>query len=528
MIIRSKEQLSLKEESAALGIPFISNVTDDLFSKELVKDIPISWARSQPLLPILYEGVPSLLISRPDDLESLNKVAIVLGRELEPVVTENDILLNAIERCYGLYGSASSLQKEEPLPVNVISSEEETTSSPICDLLSSEETSPCARFLNSVLLQAVRENASDIHFEPFSDKFVIRFRIDGILYERFRPSAEMIPSLISRLKVISGMDISEKRLPQDGMAKVRLGEKKIDIRTSTIPVADGERIVLRLLDREDAHHPLEDLGFFGKSLSDFRNLLKQPNGIIIVSGPTGSGKTTTLYSALGELDALSSNIITIEDPVEYRLDGISQIQVKPKIGLTFASGLRHILRQDPDVVLVGETRDPETAEIAVRASLTGHLVFTTLHTNDAPSAIMRLTDMGVPPYLLASSLRGVLAQRLVRKLCPKCKRQAASGLVHSQIGHLPQNWITRFDENGMMEATGCAECLGGYKGRMAIFEMMTINEELSSLIRSGVEDGRDLREAALRGGMVAMADDGLEKVAMGLTDLREISGALAL
>ncbi len=506
---------------------YLEEIPDELFSKDLISKLPLALARSLSMLPIVIDGVNALVVADPGDLEGQRKIELITGSSLEPVAAERELIADAIGRCYGKHALADKAEKEVT-PKEDTSSQKTTKAAIANDLLLQDDAAPVTRLVNSILLEAVRSNASDIHFEPFAERTAVRFRIDGVLHERAVPPKELEAALISRLKVMAGMDIAERRLPQDGMSQVQIGNKSIDIRTSTIPVADGERVVLRLLNRDNASLPMQSLGMTDEMLSDFRSLMHTPNGIIIVSGPTGSGKTTTLYAALGELDSKRKNILTIEDPVEYRLPNIGQIQVKPKIGLTFASGLRHILRQDPDIVLVGETRDPETAEIAVRASLTGHLVFTTLHTNDAPSAIMRLTDMGIPPYLLASSLRGVLAQRLVRRLCPHCAERKALTDKEISAYHIPSLWQERLAKSGIMQPRGCDKCTEGYKGRQGIFELMSCTSEIASLIRGGVADGADLNEAAQRGGMLPMLHDALHKVELGITDLGEVAGALAL
>jgi general secretion pathway protein E len=332
-------------------------------------------------------------------------------------------------------------------------------------------------------------------------------------------------ALVSRLKVMARMDTTERRLPQDGMARVRIGEREIDIRVSTIPVAEGERVVLRLLDRDAALLPLTDLGMETDMLSEFGALLTQANGIVVVCGPTGSGKTTTLYAALGQLNARRRNILTIEDPIEYQLPQIGQMQVKPKIGLTFAAGLRHILRQDPDIILVGETRDLETAEIAIRASLTGHLVFTTLHTNDAPGAVIRMMDMGVEPYLLVSSLRGVLAQRLVRKLCPRCRVPAVlTDKERSRLGAL----APRLAGQSLWTSRGCPECREGFRGRTGIFELLVVTRAVQEVVRSRQRTvaADDLRTAAEGIGAEGLLADGLRKVLRGTTSLDEVLRAI--
>ncbi|MCG2660722.1 MAG: GspE/PulE family protein, partial [Kiritimatiellae bacterium] len=390
------------------------------------------------------------------------------------------------------------------------------------DLLQVAEHAPITQLINLILLEAIKASASDIHVEPFESRLRIRFRIDGMLYEQTSPPKHLEPALISRLKVMAHMDIAEKRLPQDGVARVRIGEREIDIRVSSIPVAEGERVVLRLLNRSTTVLPLVGLGLSTAMLEAIDRLLLEPNGIIIVSGPTGSGKTTTLYAALQQLNKSRSNILTIEDPIEYQLPDIGQIQVKPKIGLTFASGLRHILRQDPDTILVGEIRDLETAEIAVRASLTGHLVFTTLHTNDAPSAVVRMIDIGVEPYLLAACLRAVLAQRLIRRLCAVCRRPAT--LTEAEIAVLPGEKAARCTARplAVWSPQGCPACLEGYKGRTGLFELMIVNADMANAIRAEHPNSQSLRELAIRGGMTTLLDDGAEKLARGLTSFAEL------
>ena len=518
---------SLRALADALGLLFVETVPDSLFSPELSGRLPVSWARTAGLLPVEIDGVPSLLTSDPADLEAHQKAALAVGSPLQTVVAPAAAIASAIERCYA--GAAPAAPVPAPEAPRAETAEPADIPSPASgeasDLLADSDATPVVGLVNRMLLEAVRERASDIHLEPFADHLAVRYRIDGLLYARPPLPRSQTAAIVSRLKVMADMDIAERRLPQDGMTQVKAGGRVIDIRVSTVPVADGERVVLRLLNRSDTLRPLSSLGMDTALLDDFRSLLKAPNGIIVVSGPTGSGNTTTLYAALGEIDSAHRNVLTIEDPVEYRLPNIGQIQVKPKIGLTFANGLRHILRQDPDVILVGETRDAETAEIAVRASLTGHLVFTTLHTNDAPSAVMRLVDMGVQPYLLASCLRGVLGQRLVRTLCDHCKElvdfdTAADGL------DLPANWVEKAGEAEFFTPVGCDSCLDGFSGRTGIFELMVCTPALQSAIRNGCQSGDDLREAAVAAGMHQLADDALERVLEGVTALSEVAGAL--
>jgi general secretion pathway protein E len=366
------------------------------------------------------------------------------------------------------------------------------------DLLEASDDAPIIRMLNALLTQAARDGASDIHIEPYERHSSVRFRVDGTLREVVQPNRALHAALISRLKIMAELDIAEKRLPQDGRISLRIGTRAVDVRVSTLPSAHGERAVLRLLDKSESRISLEAVGMTGKTLERFLGLIEQPHGIILVTGPTGSGKTTTLYAALSRLDAGSSNIMTVEDPIEYELPGIGQTQVNPRIDLDFAKALRAILRQDPDVIMIGEIRDYETAQIAIQASLTGHLVLATLHTNDAASAVTRLTDMGVEPFLLSSSLLGVLAQRLVRKLCEYCKVEVEG------------------------VARGCQHCgYTGYHGRTGIFELMTADERMRALVHKQASEA-EIREAALAAGMRLMRDDGDRLVREGITSREEV------
>jgi general secretion pathway protein E len=355
--------------------------------------------------------------------------------------------------------------------------------------------------LNALLTQAAKDGASDIHIEPYERSSSVRFRVDGTLREVVQPNKALHAALISRLKIMAELDIAEKRMPQDGRISLRIGGRAIDVRVSTLPSAHGERAVLRLLDKSESKFTLEGLGMDGQVLSAFHGLVQQPHGIVLVTGPTGSGKTTTLYASLSRLDTSTTNVLTVEDPVEYELAGIGQTQVNAKIDLTFAKALRAILRQDPDVIMIGEIRDFETAQIAIQASLTGHLVLATVHTNDAPSTVTRLIDMGVEPFLLSSTLLGVLAQRLVRKLCPHCKRQDAQGLWHP---------------------VGCAECSRtGYKGRTGVYELMVVDEALQALVHNRASEA-EITKAAQSHGLRSMRQDGERLVAAGITSAEEV------
>ncbi len=390
----------------------------------------------------------------------------------------------------------------------------------VADLLETDDDAPVVRLVNALVAQALRERASDVHIEPYEREVLVRFRIDGVLHTIVRPPASVHAALVSRIKVMAGLDIAEKRLPQDGRFFVRVAGREVDVRVSILPTAFGERVVLRLLDRGARMLSLEELGMAEDHLALVRETIASPHGIALVTGPTGSGKTTTLYAALLAVDRENRNVMTIEDPVEYRIAGVAQMQVRPKIGLTFAAGLRSILRQDPDIVMVGEIRDLETAEIAIQASLTGHLVLATLHTNDALSSIVRLTDMGVEPYLVASSLILVEAQRLVRRLCPACKRARAARAEDWRLLDLPADAYPEVE--AVYEPVGCAACRGsGYRGRIAIYEMAKISEALRAAIHDGASLDR-LRKIAAREGMRTLRQDGARHVAAGITSIEEV------
>ena len=369
------------------------------------------------------------------------------------------------------------------------------------DLLEAADDAPIIRMLNALLTQAAKDGASDIHIEPYERSSSVRFRVDGTLREVVQPNKALHAALISRLKIMAELDIAERRLPQDGRISLRIGGRAIDVRVSTLPSSHGERAVLRLLDKTESRFTLEGLGMDGEVLSAYQRLIQQPHGIVLVTGPTGSGKTTTLYASLGQVDTATTNVLTVEDPVEYELPGIGQTQVNAKIDLTFAKALRAILRQDPDVILIGEIRDFETAQIAIQASLTGHLVLATVHTNDAPSSVTRLIDMGVEPFLLSSTLLGVLAQRLVRKLCPKCRRQG---------------------EDGRWHPVGCEHCAHtGYKGRTGVYELMTVHDDVKTLVHNRASE-QELAAAARASGLRSMREDGERLVLSGVTSLEEV------
>ena len=504
----------LQGRADRLGMPWVLSLPSGALDPALIHEVPVDWARANCVLPVRLDQGLCALVAEPEALDRLEYLSLLLDDEVQPVLAPRELILQSIEHCYySKEDSPDTFLQTMDMGSDRVAGAEDTSA----DLLRASRETPVTQLVNLILLEAVKRGASDVHFEPFETRLRVRYRIDGVLYEQTSPPKHLEESLISRLKVMGKLDIAEKRLPQDGMAKVRIGDREIDIRLSTVPVAEGERVVLRLLDRDSALLPLSHLGMPDSMLQGMLNLLTAPNGMVLISGPTGSGKTTTLYAALSNLDATRKNILTIEDPIEYQLDNIGQIQVKPKIGLTFASGLRHALRQDPDVILVGETRDIETAEIAIRSSLTGHLVFTTLHTNDAIGSIGRLLDMGVEPFLLASCLRGVLAQRLVRTLCPHCRKSMhADASVLKDFGA----YAGVLAGSEVWEPVGCEKCLEGYRGRTGVFELLTVDQDLRSLIRRGFE-GR--AEHVLPADHRSLVDDAIVKMREGRTSLSEVA-----
>lgn len=501
--------------AAEYGIETLDSVPESALDADLIAGLPVEWARSNCVLPVSLDGEKCLLVADPSDVSAQEYVSLLLGCELRALLSSREEILKCIEKCYfSKDDTPGDFLKDMPAQEGEV--RQETRSN---DLLSASANAPVTQLVNLILLDAVKKKASDVHVEPFESRLRIRYRIDGTMYEQSSPPRHVEDSLVSRLKVMGRMDIAEKRLPQDGMAKVRVGEREIDIRVSTVPVAEGERVVLRLLDRESSLLPLDVLGMSEGCLNQFNDLLARPNGMMVVSGPTGSGKTTTLYAALNTLNSERLNILTIEEPIEYQLPDIGQIQVKPKIGLTFASGLRHILRQDPDVILVGETRDLETAEIAIRASLTGHLVFTTLHTNDAISSVIRLVDVGVEPFLISSCLEGVLAQRLVRKLCDQCaEEEIATEQDAARLGNLGAVLVGK----PVRKARGCEKCLEGYSGRLGVFELFKVNDDVRELMRQRTIDASSLQSVAAESGMISLGADGVDKVLAGKTSISEI------
>ncbi len=481
----------------------------------LLREIPITFSKANLVLPLrISDGELIGLVSDENGILSLSEIARQKGLKPSFVMVSKDELLDAIGRSYGQLGSAEEVMETiSGEDLSSVASEFERPK----DLLELTEDAPIIRLLNAVLQQAVKERASDIHIEPYEKELEIRFRIDGVLTKVLSPPKLIQDALVTRVKVMAALDIAEKRLPQDGRIRLLIGGRDIDIRVSIIPTVYGERVVLRLLDRAQGVKGLHEVGLEEDDQRLMEELLSRTNGILLVTGPTGSGKTTTLYACLNKIYSVTKNIITIEDPVEYQLKGIGQIQVAPKIGLSFASGLRSILRQDPDVIMVGEIRDLETAEIAIQASLTGHLVLSTLHTNDAPSALTRLLDMGIEPYLLASSITGIIAQRLVRTVCPRCKISYEPSETEKAYFEAQSSQVSY-----LAKGTGCDRCKNtGYYGRTGIFELLVIDNEIRQMI-SRKADSQAIKQYAVKKGMKTLRVDGLRKVLKGITTLEEV------
>ena len=496
------------------GVPAVESIPEDDIDNELIKQFPISFAKKFGILPINRNGGDmKVIFSPPMDLYALDEIRARFDCSLETRMAAEGVLNESINR---VYERGKDFVSEE---INEGAGADDVEFAEPMDLIEAEDEAPIIMFINSLLLRAVREHASDIHIECFEKDVCVRFRKDGILHDASKVPKTSQSSVISRVKIMAELDIAEKRKPQDGGIRLRIGGRDIDVRVSTVPTAYGESVVMRLLYRSSVLMSLEDLGLRGEKLALLESLVRRTHGIVLVTGPTGSGKTTTLYAALQRINLPDKKIITIEDPVEYQIEGINQIQVNSKVDLTFANGLRSILRQDPDVILVGEIRDRETADISMNASLTGHLVFSTLHTNDSVSAVTRLTDMGVEPFLIASTLTAVIAQRLVRVLCERCKERyspLADELARVKMAgeFLP--------EGNFYRAGGCSECMEtGFSGRIAIFEILLIDDELKTTILSS-PDSSTLKNVALRKGLVTLRMDGADKVAKGITSVDEM------
>lgn len=500
------------------GLKIVYDLSNYPFIKNQVRKLSYSFVKQKLTLPIEEkEGKLVVAISNLYNLEVLEEVRCLLGMEVEEVFCPQSVLKQAIEKCYHQGEKDASLYIEGLKKKS--SSQKKKENEDDYDLLSIEDNVPLVRLLNMIFAEAIQQGASDIHFEPLENKMVVRYRIDGVLQFRHSPPPDLQKQLITRVKVLAKLDIAEHRLPQDGHIKLNMGGRQIDFRVSTIPVVHGERLVLRILDKSNIVLGLDKIGITEQILNSLRKYLHQNQGIILVTGPTGSGKTTTLYSSVSEIQSEEVNIMTIEDPVEYKIAGIAQIGVNPKIQLSFATGLRHILRQDPDVIMIGEIRDKETAEIAIQSSLTGHLVLSTLHTNDAPSALTRLVDMGVESYLLSSSVLAVLAQRLVRKICEDCKisyRPSDAELVELGLSRvdLPRNLFYK--------GRGCKSCFNsGYRGRCGIYELMPVSHTIKTQLLHSA-DATQLQKAAVNSGMKTLREEGAILISQGVTTTAEV------
>lgn len=513
----------LRRLADVLGVPFLERLPDPTPPRNLERGdfdrVAGSWGRQYQIVPLTGDDeVVVVATSDPYNTEALDQLRLCYGRRIEFVLTPPEEIARAIN---AIRTSLMSDRSSELSKTDDGESSEGETELKIDVTDAEDDDAPIIRFVNAIIFKASTERASDVHIECFEDHVKVRFRIDGVLYDVGQEEKSFQSAIISRIKVMAGLNIAEKRLPQDGRISIKIAGKDVDIRVSTVPTQFGERVVMRLLDKTATVLDLETVGLMGKKLTILERLIQKPNGIVLVTGPTGSGKTTTLYSCLTRINTPNKNILTVEDPIEYQLDGIGQMQVSPKIDFTFASGLRAILRQDPDVVMVGEIRDAETAEIAIQASLTGHLVFSTLHTNDAAGAVTRLIDMGIEPFLVSSSLLAVMGQRLVRKLCNSCKvPYEISDEELNELG-LPLSEVTsravfkRGDE-------GCEQCQHtGYSGRSGIHELLVVTDKVKSLILQRLDSGT-IKNAAVEEGFETLRMDGARKVLAGETSVEEV------
>ncbi len=501
-----------------LGMSIYPDLSILQVSRERFKQVPYNFAKKHTVLPIKEsEQLMTVAVADPLNLTPIEELRFLLGCEVEAVYSPRDVILSAINECYNTEDGAAS-----QMIANLSDKTDDGKGDDVevFDLLDQgRHQSPIIQLLNLILTEAIQQGASDIHFEPSENGMRVRYRIDGVLQNRHAPALDYQTQLLTRIKVMAKLDIAEHRLPQDGRIKLRMGRREIDFRVSTVPIVGGERIVLRILDRGNVLLGMDRIGMLPTVFEHYRKLIELPEGIILVTGPTGSGKTTTLYSSICEMAKDDVNIMTIEDPVEYNLKGIAQIGVHHKIKLDFATGLRHILRQDPDVIMVGEIRDKETAEIAIQAALTGHLVLSTLHTNDAPSAITRLVDMGIEPYLLSSCIVGVLAQRLVRRICPQCKESYQPNPSEFQSLGLKPDEL----QGGLLyRGKGCTYCYQtGFKGRQGVYELMPVNNAINKQIVQS-PDAIEMRRVALEQGMISLLSHGAELVKSGSTTIAEV------
>lgn len=501
----------------------VIQLNDVVVPPEVLNRITEPMAQLYKIVPVSFQdNTLTIAMCEPQKLSVIDELRSFLGYDIRPVVTTERQINRALERYYSGSESVEKIIEDLERDEELSKAAESLAGDGVVDLASVEalaESAPVRKLLNMVLLMAIKDHASDLHFEPFENEFRIRIRADGVLYELVPPPRHLAFAITTRIKVMANLDIAERRLPQDGRIRLSVGGHPVDLRVSVLPTMFGESCVLRVLDRSVVALDLNNVGMNPTTLAQFRDVIHKPHGIVLVTGPTGSGKTTTLYGALNELNSVEDKIITTEDPVEYSIDGLVQIPIDSDIGNTFANCLRAILRHDPDIILVGEIRDLETAEIAVQAALTGHLVFSTLHTNDAPSSIARLRDMGVQPFLITATVESILAQRLVRKICPNCRELTVpSTEALADLEMTPEDVIGKSFYRGR----GCTACNNtGFKGRMGLFEFMPITDEIRELIHNGAST-EELRDAAMRAGMRTLRQDGLDKVYEGLTTIEEV------
>ncbi|MDP3787602.1 MAG: type II secretion system ATPase GspE [Candidatus Omnitrophota bacterium] len=515
-LVKEDDILQVLGSRAGLSVVKLKDID---IPKNVVDKVPASIAKIYTIMPIAYEAnLLTVAIADPMNVAAFDDLRFTLGINIKGAVASEDDITEAIGKYYGVEGE--TIQDVLGIfgeKMEIISSEKEPTD--IATLQELASRAPVIKLLNMILLQAVKEKSSDIHFEPFEQDYRIRYRVDGVLYEVARPPKNLSLGLSSRIKVMANLDIAERRLPQDGRIMITIEGKGVDLRISTLPTIFGESVVMRVLDRTTVSLSLDEVGMLDDMKKKLRFIIQKPNGIILATGPTGCGKTTTLYAGLREINKIEYKVITTEDPVEYDIKGIIQVPINAKIGLTFATSLRHILRQDPDIIMVGEIRDAETAQIAIQASLTGHLVFSTLHTNDAAGTITRLIDMGVEPFLVTSTVEAVLAQRLIRKICQNCREEyIPEPEILEDMGISAEVAKTKKFYRG----AGCVKCNNsGYKGRTGIFELLVLNDEIRSLIIDKAHTAL-LKNAAVESGMKTLLEDGMEKVYSGVTTLEEV------
>lgn len=505
-----------------MGVPYVDVVTEEMADPVVLARIPLKFLRDNGVVPIKLDGVITVLAASPRNFQPIDELNMLFGGGIGYALATPKTIIDGINRYYPVEGAKAmieELEEEKGLDEAVDFGAIEET-----DILGMATEAPIIKLVNHMIYQAVKQGASDIHIEPFEKEVHVRYRVDGVMHRALMPPKRAQAAITSRIKIMANLNIAEKRMPQDGRIQVKVADKAIDIRVSVLPVSFGERIVMRLLDTSRAFGKLPELGFSERDLKIINRTIARPNGIMFISGPTGSGKTSTLYAILVQINTPEVNVVTVEDPVEYQMAGVGQVQVKEKIGLTFAEALRSILRQDPDIIMIGETRDQETAQIAIQAALTGHLVLSTIHTNSAPATITRMLDMGIEPFLIASTVVAVVAQRLVRRLCPSCKisyQPTPDLLEHVGLTAKQGASITFY------KAVGCPVCNGtGYKGRLALFEIMEMTSAIARLTMER-SDATVIRKQALADGMTLLIQDGVRRIRDGLTSIEEVLSAAA-